>query len=144
LQEPLKNLENFPQEVSEAYLIGLFEDTNLSTLHSKQRYSARPKNSWAIKFKDIIRAKDVTEDIGDKEIDDDDSEIDTFDDVIDPEEGLFDDEKDIILTYCPTNQRIMISRKRLLIWVFLLNPYHSNYKSSSPFRAIPSICFRGP
>jgi hypothetical protein len=38
--------------------------------------------------------KDVTEDIGDKEIDDD-SEIDTFDDVNDPEEVLFDDEKDV-------------------------------------------------
>lgn len=37
--------------------------------------------------------KDVTEDIDDKEIDDD-SEIDTFDDVIVPEEVLFDDEKD--------------------------------------------------
>ena len=37
--------------------------------------------------------KDVTEDIGDKEIDDD-SEIDTFDDDIVPEEVLFDDEKD--------------------------------------------------
>jgi len=106
--------------------------SSLETSHYyAQRYSARPKNSWAIKFKDIIRAKDVTEDIGDKEIDDDDSEIDTFDDVIDPEEGLFDDEKDIILTYCPTNQRIMISRKRLLIWVFLLNPYHSNYHQFS-------------
>ena len=43
----------------------------------------------------IIGAKDVTEDIGDKEIDDD-SEIDA-------EEVLFDEEKDIILTYCPTN-----------------------------------------
>ena len=95
-----------------------------------QRYSARPNKSWVIKFKDIVQEKDVTEDIGDKEIDDD-SEIDTFDDVIDPEEVLFDDEKDIILTYCPTNQRIMISRKRLLIWVFLLNPYHSNYNQFS-------------
>ena len=38
--------------------------------------------------------KDVTEDIGDKEIDDD-SEIDTFDDDIVPEEVLFDDEKDV-------------------------------------------------
>ena len=37
--------------------------------------------------------KDVTEDIGDNEIDDD-SEIDTFDDNIVPEEVLFDDEKD--------------------------------------------------
>ena len=37
--------------------------------------------------------KDVTEDIGDKEIDDD-SEINTFDDDIVPEEVLFDDEKD--------------------------------------------------
>jgi len=70
--------------------------SSLETSHYyAQRYSARPKNSWAIKFKDIIRAKDVTEDIGDKEIDDD-SEIDA-------EEVLFDEEKDIILTYCPTN-----------------------------------------
>jgi len=77
--------------------------SSLETSHYyAQRYSARPKNSWAIKFKDIVKEKDVTEDIGDKEIDDD-SEIDTFDDVIDPEEVLFDDEKDIILTYCLTN-----------------------------------------